>query len=565
MATLRGTLREDWGKVTRGECQDRIHPVSAASRISLRRRGSCICMGVNVLAPVDVPQRPVRTESAPWTERAVGGSPRRAVLALALIAILAGALIVVASRDGVSTGPDDAVYTGTASNVARGDGLDVPFRMYPLGTGSIGTPPKGSAAPPATPLVVYAPLQPILLSVGGDHPFGTARIESAIFFALTALLVGLIVLWSTGALWPAVAAQLVVAFSLATGPISSPGTEAFAMLLVVAAFALVLRHLERPRSWLLVVASLVIALATLQRFAAGGLIVWAVLSLRHRRRDALTLLVLSSAPLGAWFVYGQISGRSTGHVLGFHLVPNTVRAAGRSIASWVLPSDAPLPLAMLAAAIVVSFVVILVGRDRKSDSHLLLLFAGLQIVMLEIAVTFVDAGVNLEPREFIPIFVAVVLAVACAIGRRPCASARAATTLVTALFVLGGVVMLANPTHGYAKEAWVHSRVMADVRGMTAGTVVYTNAPDAVYTLAHRAVSTIPEKENFSTLETNGRFREQLDEIRTTLASRGGYVVYVRGLDRDFLPTERELVRLLHLELVRDDVDGAIYSVVAPG
>jgi hypothetical protein len=415
--------------------------------------------------------------------------------------------------------------------------------------------------------VIYAPLQPHMLAIGGGgHPVGTAQVEDTIFAILTSLLVGVIVLSATGELWAAAAAQLIVAFSLATGPVSGPGTEAFALVLTVGAFGALLRHLERPRTVFLVTAAVLIGLATLQRFADGGLIVWAViaLALARRRRDALVLLAVSSAPLAGWFIYERVSGASTGHQFGFHIVTNTVRAAGRSIASWIMPSNTPLPIAILGAFAVVLVVALVVGRSRVPAPRVLLLYAVVQIVVLEIAVTFVDAGVNLEPREFIPIFVAVVLAMACAVGQHP--SAKAVTLAATALFVIAGVVVLVNPAHGYAKPYWKHDRVLADIRALPADTVVYTNAPDAVYLLAHRAVSSVPETRSFSTLKHNDQFAAQIREIRSTLETRGGYLIYIRGLERDdFLPTEAQLKQLLPLRLVRNEPDGAIYAIARAG
>jgi hypothetical protein len=488
----------------------------------------------------------------------------RRLLAIALIAVAAGGLILLASRNGVSTGPDDAVYAGVATSIAAGHGPNVPIHMYPLGTVSIGTPPPGQWTPKPTPLVIYAPLQPHMVAIGGDHPVGTAQVEDTIFAILTSLLVGVIVLSATGELWAAASAQLIIAFSLATGPISGPGTEAFALVLTVGAFAALLRHLDRPRLLFLLTAAVLIGLATLQRFANGGLIVWAVIALRHRRRDAAVLFAVSSAPLAGWFIYERVSGASTGHSLGFHVVTNTVRAAGRSIADRILPSNTPLPIAILGTLVVMVVVAIVVGRSRLPAPRVLLLYAVVQIVILELAVTFVDAGVNLEPREFIPIFVAVVIAMACAVGLHP--SAKPVALVATALFVVGGVVVLVNPAHGYAKTYWKHNRVLADIRALPTHTVIYTNAPDAVYLLAHRAVSSIPETTDFSTLKTNEKFAAQIREIRSTLETRGGYVIYIRGFERDdFLPTEARLKQLLPLRLVRNEPDGAIYAISSSG
>ncbi|HTT87254.1 MAG TPA: hypothetical protein VMF60_07800, partial [Acidimicrobiales bacterium] len=122
---------------------------------------------------------------------------RGRLLCLTTLALLAGALILFASRDGIETAPDSSVYVGTANSVAAGHGLNVPIHYYPLGHVSIGTPPPGASAPRPTPLVVYAPLGPVLLAIGG-HPIGGGRIEDTIFATLGVLLAGVLVLAETG-------------------------------------------------------------------------------------------------------------------------------------------------------------------------------------------------------------------------------------------------------------------------------------------------------------------------------------------------------------------------------
>jgi hypothetical protein len=479
------------------------------------------------------------------------------MLCLGVLSFLAAGIVLWSSRDGAPTSADSAVYVGTARSVAAGHGLNVPFHFYPLGGVSIGTPPLGQSSPRPTPLVIYAPLAPVLLAIGG-HPFGAARIEDTIFFALTILMVGMFVLAITDELWPAAAAQAVTAFAL--GVLASDvGTLAAALFFTAVALFAVLRHRERPRTAWLIVAAAAIGLATLERFASGGLIIWGALALRHRRRDALALLVMSGCPLAGWFLYEQVSGRSTGHVTGFHIVAATVRTGVRSVADWILPTNSPLPLALLGTIVVAVIVVAIVRMNVTA--RLLILFIVVQVVILEIAITFFDAGVSLDSDEFIPLFLALVVAVACSV------KGTTLMKLVTIAVLVASVARFAvdtttHPTFGYAMPVWVKSPIVADVRALPSNAVIYTNAPDALYLLADRATASIPERVDYSTLKRNTSFDAQLGEIRRTLMVRGGFVVYVRGLGRDsFLPTETSLRGELSLRLVRNARDGAIYTI----
>jgi len=158
------------------------------------------------------------------------------------------------------------------------------------------------------------------------------------------------------------------------------------------------------------------------------------------------------------------------------------------------------------------------------------------------------------------VFVAVVMALACAIEASTAAKLLVAAAVVAAL-ARAGVETSADVPANYGTARWVHGPIIAAVRALPAHEIIYTNAPDAIYLLDDRATSSIPEIEDFSTHKRNARFREQLTEITRTLTTRGGLVVYVRGLKRPFLPSEGSLVRLLGLRLVRDTSDGAEYTL----
>ncbi|HEY7948304.1 MAG TPA: hypothetical protein VID75_11570, partial [Acidimicrobiales bacterium] len=359
----------------------------------------------------------------------------RRLACLVGLALCAGGFVLLATHAGVSLGGDDSVYSGTARSVAGGHGLDVPIHYYPLGNVSIGTPAAGSSVPTPTPtpLVVYAPLEPVILAVGGEHPVGTARVEDAVFLILTVLVAGLLVLRVTGMLWLAAGAQLVLGLVLAPA-VASDGTEASALFFAMVGLAAVLRYREKPRPGWLMLGAAAFGLGLVTRFAAGGLVIWGVMALRKRPRAAVALLVASSLPVMGWLVYEKVSGRSTGHGIGFHVVKTTIKSGFHSIAFWILPSAISTPMAVLGTLVVAGVVILVLRRRVGTVPGVLVLYAVVQIVVLEVAITFFDAGVDLEPREFIPIFLAVVLAVACGVARTR------AVMVVTALLVVGGAL-----------------------------------------------------------------------------------------------------------------------------
>jgi len=280
-------------------------------------------------------------------------------------------------------------------------------------------------------------------------------VEDAVFLILTVLLAGLLVLAETGELWLAAGAQLVVGLVLAPA-VASDGTEASALFLAMVGLASVLRYRSPPRTSWPVLRPAAFGLALVTRFAAGGLVIWGVLALRKKRGAALTLLVTSSLPLIGWFVYEQVSGRSTGHIVGFHVVKTTIRSGFHTVAFWVLPTDIPTSLAVLGALVVTGIVILVLWRAGGTVARVLVLYAVVQIVVLEVAITFFDAGVNPEPREFIPIFLAVVLALACGVARtKP-------VMIVTGLPVVGCALRFDRCRHHAAR--WLHRADAAEER-----------------------------------------------------------------------------------------------------
>jgi hypothetical protein len=183
-----------------------------------------------------------------------------------------------------------------------------------------------------------------------------------------------------------------------------------------------------------------------------------------------------------------------------------------------------------------------------------------QIVVLEIAITFFDALVNLDSRELIPCFIAVVMALACSIERTTAMRLLVAAAVIAS--VARGAVEIGKDVPLYYRTAhWASSPVMAAVRALPRNTIIYSNAPDAIYLLDKRSTSSVPEIDDFSTRKRNPHLPAQLAEIGHTLSTRGGVVVYVRGLHREYLPSEDALVRDLSLRLIRNTRDGAVYGL----
>ncbi len=474
---------------------------------------------------------------------------------LVALALAAGAAVLVATRDGVGVSPDSSVYLGVAGNIRQGEGVTVPFRYYPLGAGGIGTPPPGRAEPPPSKLTHYQPLLPTVLSRV------SARIVNAVSVALTVLIVGWAVRSFTGSLAAAVPAALLVGASVDVLTLSARvASEPLFLALGMAGLVLLARHREVPAGVVLVGSGLAAGLAILDRYAGVAVLMAGVVLLARRPPHAVALAVIALSPPVAWLVH---NGGSTNRALAFHPRAGYPAQVADTVGSWILPAGLPRPVtwagALLLGAGLLLFFLFVRGRVTGLP-WVMLVFVAAYGVMLAVTALFVDASTQFDARLLVPVFVALVTAVACLTRRR------AVLVALAALAVVRGGLWLAHDHPGVLEYAgpWRSSPIMQAVRELPRGTVVYSNAPDAIWAVTGRAVSTVPERVNFVTDRENPRFGAQMGEMVETLRGRRGVLVHVRRSGREFVPGERELTER-GLRLLREEPDGSVYAVPAAG
>lgn len=466
------------------------------------------------------------------------------------LAMLGAGAVLLATREGVGISPDSSVYLSVAENVSKGEGVTVPFRLYPLANGGIGTPPPGDVEPEPSTLTHYQPLLPVVLSQAGPRTVNAASLGLIVF------LVGWAVFSFTGLLWKAVAAAVLVGGSVHLLTVSATVlSEPLFAALVVASLALLTQHLRKPSFFLLLCSSSAIALAILTRYAGVALVLTGLVLLRHRVRDAVVLVVVSCVPPGVWLLF---NGASTNRTIAFHWRLGAPKEALRTAGAWVLPTDAPGGLLLVGGLAVTTAVVVVLARARLRElSLVMVVFLGAYAFVLTATALFVDATTWFDQRLLMPVFIALVVAMVCL------TQAKVLFAVLTVLTVGRAGLWLAGDhpgVLGYA-GAWQSSPIMEVVRTLPEHLVVYSNAPDAIWAVTGRAVSTVPEKTNFSTARANARFPEHLTEMARALRQRDGVLVYIRLPHRQYVPSESELRDRLQLRLLRNEPDGAVYSV----
>lgn len=472
---------------------------------------------------------------------------------LAAVALAAGAAVLVATRDGVGISPDSSVYLAVADNIRQGQGVTVPYRYYPLGSGGIGTPPPGRVDPPPSRLTHYQPLLPAALSRV------SARVVNSVSVALTVLLVGWAVRSFTGSLTMAVMAALLVGASVEVLTLSARvASEPLFLALAMAGLVLLSRYLERPTGIILAASAFAMGLAILDRYAGVAVLMTGVVLLAKRTLHAVALALLALTPAVAWLVH---NGGSTNRALAFHPRLGYVAQTLDTVGSWILPAGLPRGVVWGGALLLGAGLLVFFTRRRITGlAGVMLVFVAAYGTMLVATALFVDASTQFDGRLLAPVFVTLVTAVVCLTRRK------AAVVTLTVLAVGRGVLWLAGDHPGVLEYAgpWRSSPIMNVVRQLPAGTVVYSDAPDAIWAVAGRAVSTVPEQVNFVTDRRNPRFEAQMDEMVETLRARQGVLVHVRRSGREFVPSERDLVDR-GLQVLREEPDGVVFTAPAAG
>jgi hypothetical protein len=437
-------------------------------------------------------------------------------------------------------------YVGTARNWLDGKGFTPPA----------GLPPRDH----------FPPLFTVLLSGLGVDPLTAARVVNAVAFAALVLVVGLVVRARTESVPAALVASglTVAAHDLLTYSASALSEPVF-VLLGVAGLVVLAAHLERPRTALLIGASVLVADAFLTRYVGVALVVAGVAGLLWRRRwlDTAIFAAVSCLPVAVWMAWAGPGDRSAVfHPFGADYLGQAVRPLAR----WIVPWPGPPVGFMIAVAVVAAGVILLRRHPVPGDGNplpvLLVAFAVAYLLVLLGYRTFTDATGRLDARFLLPLHVVAVLLAVPALWRRP--GLRPALGLLVVLQLAGAVAWTAGGLtddgigrRGYTAAAWERSSIVARLAG--SDEPVYSNGFDAVFLHTGRSTFPIPATKDYLTGRANPDYTDQLAAVR----ARGGLVAYFDALTfrRSFLPSRAELESRLPLELVMQDEVGTLYRL----
>jgi hypothetical protein len=241
---------------------------------------------------------------------------------------------------------------------------------------------------------------------------------------------------------------------------------------------------------------------------------------------------------------------STARELAWHPIGwSQVRQGFDTVASWLLPRQ--LADRWIAGAVLVGVVLVLVAlwvaRYGAAAVRRALDIAGPAVVIpgafvvvylatVVASVSLFDAATPLDTRILAPLYAALVPTVVGAVAvwskqpRRSHDAMRGAGALLVVALALVGVRSLTTATGsqdyrlGYATAHWHHSPLMRQLSAYPKGTLVVTNAPEAVYLQTGRHARALPAKYSSTSLQHDPHYRRKLDALVRRVRARGGVV-----------------------------------------
>jgi len=491
--------------------------------------------------------------------------------------LVAAALVLLATaKRGPALSPDSAVYLSVADHLAHGRG----WTQFDGAT-----------------YVRWAPLYPWLLSLFvrlGVAATTVVRVLQPLCFAGSVALCGA---WLArhvrGFVWRAAALALIALSTIGIESAAFVWTESLDLVLTLGALVTLDAWAVSGRGRALLAATVCVALACLTRYASLVLVPVGVLAIHFapaarawstaRRVATNAAFALgASLPIALWMARNVRLGEGlVGSEPGGGFTWGTLYAQlGNAASHWVAPESSPVPLRVAALAL---FAVAIVGtlwlgfargRGAWFAPGLLVAFMGAHKLAV-IAGAHGAAVERIDERYLAPLFAPLVLTLAWAADRASAPPARPA--LARGLAILAGAwlaftaLRTADRERGYLGDGawglnnarWERSALLTDVRERTRHGVIYSNAPDALYALAHVEARLSPRKFAYNApgtpVDDLARFPSEVDHSGSVT------LVWFAQSDRSFLATPQELGRLRDFITMQRTADGEVDVFIGKG
>lgn len=525
-------------------------------------------------------------------------------LLTALVSLGLGALIIqlYATSWGVGLSPDSAQYLVGARSIAKGDGFSFP---------------NGNGVP--VPITLWPPMYSALLALpamAGADPVLCTRILNGLFFMALVMLSGLLVARITGRLGlPSLAAgsltltapTVVLVHSYAW---SEPTFLGFGFLSLM----LLDTYLSSGALRYLMVAALCAAASMLARYPGMAFVAAGVFSLLLRREKdlherlrelgsflgicltpsilwVLTTLSISRQGIGRGIKIGGISAselNSLFYKLSLWIVPGRVTGEVRMVVVTIV---ALVTIALVLFGLVGQFTRLPQGHPPRRPLYLMLtFFAVTYSAFVLVSRMVIEPSFPLDNMRFwTPIYATLtILTVSSASEvyrrwafRTGLASPirKSFTSFASFLFpVLAFAYVCLPQTYrtakwardahrnglGFNSRSWRESQLIAFVRGLPEGTVLYSNGNDVLTLLTGRPASPSPLTLHATPTRDESAYDADLALMQDRMLERQGYFVYFDGITWRRMASDKILMEDMSLKTVFSAGEGKVYTIAPP-
>ena len=506
--------------------------------------------------------------------------------AVALIAMLGFVMVLLATPMGIGISPDSIAYISAARNLLSGNGLTVSYDLAPEGKHLQSWIQERWGYPA------------LLAAAGafGADPLVAARWVSAIFFAANIFLAGFIILrqpcgrnWllppATSLLMMLSVESMLLVHSMAW---SEPPFIFFGFLGVY----LLSGYLDKGRFWRLLGAAAAIAAASAMRlagvaFIAAGIVTMALTSRERLWKKAVDSVIFLSISGGVFAVWFYRKAADMAETFSFHRITSQhLKILCKAMGQWLpmgMVSRVAAGILLLAIGAAIIAGLIRFARNRRSKAEQLLLSSNLPVLLSAFiffhicfyagVVSFVSIESGLNTRNYAPLFVAILILAMCMSGPllgvflRDEGRCKKALAVLCAIFIVGYAARSAvwffnvrKDGQEFASRIFQESEVLCLVKDLPAQTLIFSNLPEAVYIVTGRSAYLVPKKNLLGSTIVRRELEAELDCMQKYMRHKKSKFVFIQGLERSFLVSLDVLIDRLHLRLVSQARDGAIYE-----
>jgi hypothetical protein len=366
-----------------------------------------------------------------------------------------------------------------------------------------------------------------------------------------------------------------------------------------AAFILLICHIARPRTMLLVLAALMTGYAIIIRYAGVALLPPMVIALlffgsqplAQRIKDTVIAAVFAVIPLGLWLARNVMIGNKTSdlsvsvHLFGFEQAKKLISVISKfiisneSVSIWLRTFI----IGVIAALFMTGLVLLLrknyFSRVTTSGSVVLpticTIYFIVYILFFAFMISLVSAYIWLDARYIFPAMLPLLVAGISVAWAIPHVVNK---MFVWPIFIIGTFCVVGanlKPAitealdiqqngREYTSRIWRNSETMSYIATTPDTRHIYSNGPDIIRFKNNVDASFLPNRSDPHTLKPNHEYDSQVYKITRECREGKALVVYLSGVSfRFYIPSSEEFEAKSGLPVLRRFKDGVIYGVPA--